>query len=56
MQHIFSLLKNAEEKGTDMLLLKGMVLRELYPVPELRTMSDVDIIIKPEQRDLVKEL
>ncbi len=56
MQNIYSLLKDADEKGIDMLLLKGMVLRELYPVPELRTMGDVDIMIKPEHRDLVKEL
>ena len=56
MQHIFSFLSDAEEKGIDMLVLKGMVLRELYPVPELRTMGDVDIIINPKQRDLVKNL
>lgn len=56
MQHIFSLLKKAEEKEIDMLLLKGIVLRDMYPVPELRTMSDVDIIIKPEQLELVKDL
>lgn len=56
MQHISALLEAAEKNGINMLVLKGMVLRELYPVPELRTMSDVDILIKPEMVNEVKSL
>ncbi len=32
-------------------LIKGYVLKSLYPVPDLRTMGDVDILISPENRD-----
>lgn len=55
-EQIYNVLKAAEENGTDMIVLKGMILRELYPVPELRTMSDCDVIIKKEQLDKVKEV
>ncbi len=54
-QQIYSVLDAAEEKGVDMLVLKGMALRELYPVPELRTMSDCDVIIKDEQFEKAEE-
>ena len=35
---------------------KGFVVRECYPVPELRTYSDIDIIIKKEDRDRCHKL
>lgn len=53
---INQVLKVADEKGIDMLVLKGTVLRGLYPVPELRTMGDCDALIKKEQLGKVKEL
>lgn len=28
--------------------LKGLVLRELYPIPEMRTMGDADILVEPK--------
>lgn len=55
-EQFYHMFKVAEEKGVDMLLLKGIVLKELYPIPELRTMSDCDVIIKREQLDRVKEV
>ena len=36
--------------------LKGFMLKELYPSPELRTMSDLDIFVSTEQIDRAKEL
>ena len=33
---------------------KGSVLREMYPVPESRSMGDIDILIKEENRDKAK--
>lgn len=36
--------------GIDHVLLKGYVVRNYYPVPELRTYGDIDILIKPEDR------
>ena len=53
---IENVLAEAEKAGVDMLILKGTALRRLYPVPELRTMSDCDALIKKEQLDLVKKV
>jgi len=39
-----------EKAGIDHILMKGYVLREFYPVPELRTFNDIDIVIRPEDR------
>lgn len=36
--------------GMDHVLMKGFWLKRLYPVPELRTMGDVDILIRPDCR------
>ena len=36
--------------------LKGCVLRNFYPIPELRTMGDFDILIKKEQLTDVKRI
>ena len=53
---IEQVLKAADENGVYMLVLKGTALRRLYPVPELRTMSDCDALIKKEQLGKVKEI
>jgi len=45
-----------EQAGIDHILMKGYVLRELYPVPELRTFNDIDIVIRPEDRQRSDEL
>lgn len=42
--------------GIDHLPLKGMALRELYPFPDMRTMGDVDILIRPAQIPAIKQL
>lgn len=39
-----------EKAGIDHILMKGFVLRDFYPVPELRTFNDIDIVIRPEDR------
>ena len=41
--------------GNDFLLLKGAVVADLYPIPLLRTMGDVDVLIHPEERAAVHE-
>jgi len=33
------------------IVLKGLVIRALYPYPYLRTMSDADLLVKPEDMD-----
>lgn len=40
----YSLMKKADENGVELALLKGSVTRNLYPVPEYRTMGDADIL------------
>ncbi len=47
------LLAGLAEKGIDSCTMKGLVLRKLYPVPELRTFNDVDILIHEESRKTV---
>lgn len=38
------------QHGIQLVYFKGVLLRELYPVPELRTMSDMDCLIEPKDR------
>ncbi|MCL2508975.1 MAG: nucleotidyltransferase family protein [Oscillospiraceae bacterium] len=38
-----------EESGIDCAALKGFVLRPLYPLPGMRTMGDIDVLIRKEQ-------
>ena len=39
------------ERGIDHIVMKGLVLRHDFPVPELRTFGDVDLVIRPEDRE-----
>ena len=45
-----------EQHSIDYLPLKGAILKSLYPSAELRSMSDLDILIKPEQYDSIKSV
>ena len=45
-----------EANGIDYLPLKGCILRSLYPSPELRSMGDIDILIKVEQYKQIRSL
>lgn len=50
------LIDKLNDSGIDHVLSKGYILREYYPVPELRSFGDVDILIKPEDRKKCHEL
>ena len=39
------------QNSIDHLAFKGIVVKDLYPVPELRTFSDVDFVIRKEDRE-----
>lgn len=39
-----------EKAGIDHILMKGYVLRDFYPVPELRSFNDIDIVIRKADR------
>lgn len=45
-----------DKAGIDHLPVKGMVLRSLYPEADMRTMGDVDILIRPEQHERIRAL
>ena len=49
-------LERLAENGMDHIVMKGYVLKDLYPVPELRTYGDIDIVIRPEDRKKCHEL
>lgn len=48
------------DHGIDHILMKGFVLRDFFPVPELRTFGDIDLVIRRSDREkshaLMKEL
>ncbi|MCR5736922.1 MAG: nucleotidyltransferase family protein [Eubacterium sp.] len=45
-----ALIEQMNQKGIEHLLFKGFVLREYYPVPELRTFGDIDFLIQQDDR------
>lgn len=49
-------LKEFTNANIPVLVLKGMILRNYYPVPDLRTMSDADILIHQEDIENTKTL
>lgn len=48
---IEQVLKSLRENNIVHVLFKGWQLREYYPIKELRTMGDIDILVKPEDRE-----
>ena len=45
-----------EERHIDYLPLKGVLLKSIYPRPEMRRMGDADVLFRREQYDSIKEL
>ena len=45
------ILPTFQENGVDLVVFKGYRLKDCYPVPELRTMGDLDFLIREEDRD-----
>lgn len=54
INNISKLVDNLKGQGIEIILLKGLVLRNFYPRPEFRTMCDADILIKPKDYLAVK--
>lgn len=50
------LLGQLEEVGIDYIPMKGYLLRDCYPVPELRSFNDIDFVIRPQDRTRCHEL
>lgn len=51
---ISSILSKADEFGIDCIPLKGSILKELYPSPEMRTMADMDFLCNIRKIEDVK--
>ena len=50
------LVQQLEDAGIDHILMKGYVLRHFYPIPELRTFNDIDLVIRPCDRQKCDQL
>lgn len=51
------LIKKAfNESGIEYMLLKGIILKSIYPKPEMRAMGDADILIKLEQYPKIEKI
>lgn len=48
LKELQSVLYKFSEADIKVIALKGIVLRELYPYPELRSMGDADILVRPQ--------
>ncbi|MCR5485007.1 MAG: nucleotidyltransferase family protein [Clostridiales bacterium] len=43
-----------EKNGVDFIMLKGWIMKKLYPQPAMRSMCDIDILIKKKDSETVK--
>lgn len=48
MQH---LVEKMQQEKMDHILLKGYVVKDYYPIPELRSYGDIDFVIHPKDRE-----
>jgi hypothetical protein len=42
--------------GYDVIPLKGSVIRKYYPVSDMRTMTDIDLLVKAENREPIRQI
>lgn len=56
INEVKKLIKALDCSGKDIILLKGLVLRNYYPRAEYRTMGDVDILVRREEFDCIKDI
>ena len=45
-----------EENSIDYMPLKGILLKELYPQPEMRCMGDIDVLIRTSQYERIEKI
>lgn len=56
IHNISEILLTLKESGITVIALKGIVLKDMYPYPELRTMGDVDLLIPIKYIDSSKNI
>lgn len=43
-------------QGYDVMPLKGSIVRNYYPTPDMRTMTDIDLLVKADNREAVRKI
>lgn len=56
MRFVERIFKRFEEADIDYMPLKGVLLKNLYPQPEMRMMGDADILIRTGQYELIRPI
>ncbi|WP_053984369.1 nucleotidyltransferase domain-containing protein [Niameybacter massiliensis] len=59
IQHVCQvsrILSHFRTLGIDVIVLKGLVIREYYPRPELRTMCDADLLVHEKDLKIIEEI
>lgn len=56
MMEIDLLCNEFTSRGYDIMFLKGSKIREYYPSPDMRTMTDIDLLVKADQRQPIREI
>lgn len=56
MNEVQKILTSFHNEGIKAIALKGIIIRELYPYPELRSMGDADILLRSNDMDRAKEI
>ncbi|MBQ8828318.1 MAG: nucleotidyltransferase family protein, partial [Clostridia bacterium] len=59
VQRIFAaeqLLSEIEKRGIKLCVMKGFLIREYYPVPELRSFGDIDFLIEESSAETIIQL
>jgi len=56
MNEAYRVLQVLADSNISVIVLKGLLLRELYPQSELRTMGDIDLLVKPIDVELAGQL
>ncbi|MEG2917325.1 MAG: nucleotidyltransferase family protein [Clostridium sp.] len=56
IQKVGEILNKFNENNTPVIVLKGLVVREYFPMPQLRTMSDADVLVHKEDLGRVSSM
>ena len=56
MEALEAIFSAFEKEGITYMPLKGTLLKDLYPSPEMRTMGDADILIRPEEYKRIEKI
>ena len=56
MMEIDFLAEEFSKRGYDIMFLKGSKIREYYPSPDMRTMTDIDLLVKSDDRKPIRAI